>query len=105
MKLTKRLYVNMPNMYNNQPDEPETLNGLVYVNDNEDYQSEWLQENYHIEEANHADGKWYLILERSDYFSDDLELLESKLRDWLKGEGIELDYFGSELGELNEISN
>lgn len=41
----------------------------------------------HWPERARAEGRYYLILNRDEYITDDLELLERKLFDWAVAEG------------------
>jgi hypothetical protein len=41
----------------------------------------------HWPEAAKARGKWYLLIDRDDWITDDLEALERKLYDWAASEG------------------
>lgn len=43
----------------------------------------------HWPDAARARGKFYLILERDEYISDDLEELERKLYDWAMASGYQ----------------
>ncbi len=79
------------NWFKGDEDCSEFIKGFIYtLTKDEDPYSEYLQENLHIEITNErfrGDGKYYLILERSEYMSDDLTLLESKLMEWMEYEG------------------
>jgi hypothetical protein len=41
----------------------------------------------HWPEAAKARGKWYLLIDRDDWITDDLGTLERKLYDWAASEG------------------
>lgn len=59
--------------------ENDCSRALIYLADNQNgiIESEW--DYLHIEIINHKKGKYFLNIERSDWVSDNLELLELKL--------------------------
>ncbi len=79
------------NYHHSDEDGMEFIKGFIYTQtkDEEAY-SEYLQENIHIEftmKELKNEGKYYLLLERSEWISDDLAFLESKLMEWMEYEG------------------
>ena len=66
-------------------DSDVELSGYVYrpegVKLSEEEQT-YLAANLYIEEVNADEGRWLLILDRSEYVSDDLEYLEDLLTGW-----------------------
>ena len=79
------------NYHHSDEDGTEFIKGFIYtLTKDEDPYSEFLQENMHIEIADErfrGEGKYYLILERSEYQSDDLASLEKLLMEWMEYEG------------------
>ena len=65
------------------------LSGYVYRPEGSKPSKEeqtYLAANLYIEEVNADEGRWLLILDRSEYVSDDLEYLESLLTGWATNE-------------------
>ena len=73
-------------------DEDAKVSGYAY-RPKDDHESPYLEEHFHIIDA-HASGgypkdqgRWYLMLERSEWLSDDLEALEKRLAGFVAYEG------------------
>lgn len=75
--MISRHYVNKPNC------NDEKTWGIVYCTAEEAKAAESLDSYYHIEErgpGETADGRWYLLIDRSEFQSDDIAYLEMLLR-------------------------
>jgi len=57
--------------------------GLMYTTDEQARNANEMMDEYHLEECNHDDGRWYLLLDGSEFISHDLPYLEMLLRLWI----------------------
>ena len=76
-------------------EENYDVKGCVYA-DSLSETSPYFEENLHIEEINHYEGRWMLTICNNCWGSDDLLTLEEKLIEFARGEGFEIptDGFG-----------
>ena len=80
-------------------DEEKTISGVAYFEGDkpnpEGYANLFIEDIAHV---GHDLGRWYLIIERSEYISDDFAELEGYLLEWAREEGYDLPADG--FGEL-----
>ena len=84
--------------------QEKTISGVAYYDGDkpnpEGYANLFIEDIGHI---GHELGRWYLIIERSEYISDDFAELESHLLEWAREEGYELPADG--FGPLSEVAS
>jgi hypothetical protein len=85
-----RKYVTGLMDYDDQP----TRAGVIYLEAGAD-PSKYAYEDLFIEDLSAAPSytgtrKWYLVIGRCEFVSDDLAELEEKLMEWAKGEGYDV---------------
>ena len=68
--------------------------GLQYATAQQSAESNELSDCYHIEGDQGDGGRWYLLIDRSEFVSDDLPYLEMLLRLWILEEGIHYEEAG-----------
>ena len=85
MSKATRNYVNKTNC------EGEMVWGIQYGTAEEARASECLDECFHVEQVNYKEGRWHLLLDRSDLITDDLPYLEMLLRLYIMEEGLDWD--------------
>ena len=72
--------------YDNHEDPADVVTAFTYMDTWTD--DGLVYDTYHILELEDSpDGKYYLIIETSEYSSDDLEELEKLLCEWMTDEG------------------
>ena len=81
--------------YQDHDDPDDVVTALTYMDSFRDTEThsanvpdQYVSESYHILKLEDSpDGKYYLIIETSEYSSDDLEELEKLLCEWMTDEG------------------
>tara|TARA_R100000734_G_C3275089_1_gene70065 strand:+ start:472 stop:768 length:297 start_codon:yes stop_codon:yes gene_type:complete len=74
--------------------EENKMDGFVYLTEDQDIPTkpDYIQNYYHILKNNDGDKKYYMMVDRGEYESDQIIDLENILFDWLEGECFEGAY-------------
>lgn len=85
--------------------EEDRLDGFIYLTEGSEVPTkpDYIQNYYHILKNNDGDKKYYMMVDRGEYESDQIIDLENILFDWLEGECFEGAYKIEEIDPIKEL--